>query len=100
MRTLLLTLAFLVAGRAAAESPTPERRAIDHLAREVPRWPAEEKCFTCHNSGVAAGALFAAVRRGHKVADKALAETTRWLARPEKWDAKRDGGTPTDQALV
>jgi hypothetical protein len=22
------------------------------------------------------------------------------LARPEKWDAKRDGGTPTDQALV
>jgi hypothetical protein len=75
-------------------------RAVDHLAREVPRWPAEEKCFSCHNSGVGAAALFAAVRRGHKVPDKALAETKRWLTQPDKWDGKRDGGTPTDQPLA
>jgi hypothetical protein len=100
MRTLLLTLAFLVAGPADAEPPAAERRAIDHLAREVPGWPAEEKCFSCHNSGVAASALFTAVRRGYKVPDKALAETARWLSQPAKWDAKRDGGAPTDQALV
>jgi hypothetical protein len=91
----------LLAGPAAAEPPaTPEGRAIDHLAREVPSWPAENHCFSCHNNGVAAGALFAAVRLGHKVPDKALEETTRWLSRPEKWDAKRDGGAATDQALV
>jgi hypothetical protein len=101
MRTLLplLTL-FVLALRCAAEPPTPEGRAADLLAREVPRWPAEEKCFSCHNSGVGASALFAAVRRGQKVPDKALAETTRWLTQPDKWDGKRDGGTPTDQALV
>jgi Squalene-hopene cyclase C-terminal domain len=99
MRNLLPLLALvLLAGRGAAESP--ESRAIDYLAREVPRWPAEEKCFSCHNSGVAAGSLFAAVRLGHKIPDKALTETTRWLSQPDKWDAKRDGGAATDQALV
>jgi hypothetical protein len=102
MRTILSALALvLLAGSSAAEPPaTPEGRAIAYLAREVRSWPAENKCFSCHNSGVAAGALFAAVRPGHTVPDKALEETTRWLARPEKWDAKREGGTPTDQALV
>lgn len=103
MRVTLAALALvLLAGSAAAEppAPTPESRAVAHLAREVPSWPAENKCFSCHNSGVAAGALYAAVRLGHKVPDKALEETTRWLSQPDKWDAKRDGGTPTDGALV
>jgi hypothetical protein len=103
MRTILPALALLLlAGRCPAEGPatTPESRAIAHLAREVPAWPVQEKCFSCHNSGVAAGALFAAVRRGHKLPDKALAETTHWLEQPAKWDGKRDGGLPTDRALV
>ena len=80
--------------------PDPREPGHRSPAREVPRWPAEEKCFSCHNSGVAAAALFAAVRQGHKIPDKALAETTRWLSQPDKWDGKRDGGTPTDQSLV
>jgi hypothetical protein len=101
MRSVLPLLALLLlVGRVTAEPPTPESRAVDHLAREVPRWPAEEKCFSCHNSGVAAVALFAAVRGGNKVPEKALAETLRWLKQPDKWDGKRDGGTPTDPALV
>jgi hypothetical protein len=92
----------LLVGRAAAEPPaaTPESRAVAYLAREVPSWPKDEKCFSCHNSGVAAGALFAAVRLRHKVSDESLNETTRWLAQPEKWDAKRDGGPATDKALA
>jgi len=103
MRTVLPTLVLvLLAGPSFAEppAPTPESRAVAHLAREVPAWPAEEKCFSCHNSGVGAGALFAAVRLGHKVPDKALEETTRWLGQPEKWDARRDDGLRTDKALV
>ncbi len=79
---------------------TPEVRAVAYLAREVPAWPAQEKCFSCHNSGVAAGALFTAVRRGHKVPDEALNETARWLTRPEEWDVKRDGGAAADKALA
>jgi hypothetical protein len=102
MRTVLSGLVLVIlAGPAAAEpAATSEGRAIEYLAREVPSWPAENKCFSCHNSGVAAGALYAAVRLGHKVPDKALEETTRWLAQPDKWDAKREAGAPTDQALV
>ncbi len=79
---------------------TPEDRAVAQLARWVPAWPAEEKCFSCHHSGVAAGALFAAVRHGHKVPEKALADTMRWLTQPQKWSPRRDGGAATDQALV
>jgi hypothetical protein len=102
MRILLPTLALLLlTAPVAAEPPalTPESRAIAHLVREVPAWPADNKCFSCHNSGVAAGALLAARRRGQKVPDKALEETTRWLSRPEKWDTRRDGGAATDKAL-
>jgi hypothetical protein len=101
MRSLLPFLTpLLFAAPCCAETPTPESRAVDHLAREVPRWPAEEKCFSCHNSGVGAAALFAAVRHGYKVPDKALTETTRWLTQPDKWEGKREGGPPTDQALM
>jgi hypothetical protein len=104
MRVQLFTLVALLlfAGASSAEppAPTPEGRAVTYLAREVPAWPAQEKCFSCHNSGVGAGALIAAVRRGHKVPGRALDETARWLSRPEKWDARRDGGAATDTALV
>jgi hypothetical protein len=93
----LFALLLLVGPSTAA---TPEDRAAAQLARWVPAWPAEEKCFSCHHSGVAAGALSAAVRLGHKVPDTALTETTRWLTQPEKWDPRRDGGVATDQALV
>jgi hypothetical protein len=102
MRTILSVLGLvLLAGPAVAEpTATPEDRAVALLARWVPAWPAEEKCFSCHHSGVAAGALYAAIRLGHKVPDKALDETTRWLSRPAKWNPKREGGAPTDQALM
>ncbi len=98
--TITFPVILVLAGVAAADPPTPESRAIAYLAREVPAWPVEEKCFSCHNSGVGARALFAAVRLGHKVPDKALDETKRWLTQPEKWDGKRDGGVPTDPSLV
>ena len=78
-----LTL-LLLAGPSIAAPPgaSPEDRAIAQLARWVPAWPAEEKCFSCHHNGVAAGALFAAVRLGHKAPDKALDETVRRKGRP------------------
>jgi hypothetical protein len=84
----------------AADALTPEERAVAHLAREVPAWPKENDCFSCHHNGVAAGALYAARRKGLKVSNEPLEETTRWLARPEKWEYKRDGAAPTDKALM
>ena len=80
--------------------PSPEGRALAYLAREVPRWSAENKCYSCHNNGDAARALYAAVRRAEPVPAEALADTTRWLGQPERWD--RNGGNPgySDKGLA
>src|SRR4051794_38197216 len=45
-----------------ADPATPEARAIHYLAREVPAWNREHHCFSCHNNGDAARALYAATR--------------------------------------
>jgi hypothetical protein len=65
---------------------SPEDRALAYLVREVPAWSKEHKCFSCHNNGDAARALYMAVRLGRTVPDKALQDTTRWLADPAGWD--------------
>jgi len=52
---------------------SPEGRAIAFLSREVPRWSRENHCFSCHNNGDGARALYHAVSRGYAVEDHALA---------------------------
>jgi hypothetical protein len=81
---LLAVLAAL--GATAAAAASPEDRALAFLSREVPRWSADNKCYSCHNNGDAARALYMAVRLGRPVPARALADTTRWLSRPERWD--------------
>jgi hypothetical protein len=71
---------------------SPEERAIAFLVREVPAWSRTNKCFSCHNNGNAARALFAATRRGYTVPDAALAETIRWLSHPAAWE--HNGSNP------
>lgn len=71
----------------AAPAQGPEERAIAFLSREVPRWSAENKCYSCHNNGDAARALYRAAALGYAVPKKSLADTTAWLARPHTWDA-------------
>jgi hypothetical protein len=63
----------------------PEQRAADYLAREVPKWARENGCYSCHNNGDGARALFAARRAGLSVPDAALAGTVEWLREPAKW---------------
>jgi hypothetical protein len=65
---------------------TPESKALAYLVREVPRWSREHKCYSCHNNGDGARALYTARRLSYPVPDKALADTTRWLSRPQEWD--------------
>ncbi len=67
-----------IAALCLAASPSPEERAIAYLAREVPAWSAKNQCFSCHNNGNAARALYAADRLGYALPEKALADTTRW----------------------
>lgn len=67
-------------------------RAVEYLAREVPRWSKENGCFSCHNNGDGARALYVAGQRGYAVPRLALADTTAWLLAPAEWD--RDRGKP------
>jgi hypothetical protein len=60
-------------------------RALSFLSTEVARWPAENGCFSCHNHGDGARALFTASRLGLAVDATALAESTAWLKQPERW---------------
>ena len=73
-------------GPAPKAAETSEARALAYLAREVPRWAAENKCYSCHNNGDAARALYTAWRLGYKVPPRSLADTSLWLSQPERWD--------------
>jgi hypothetical protein len=76
---------------------SPEDRALAYLAREVPRWSAEFKCYSCHNNGDGARALYLAVRLGKSVPPRALADTSRFLTRPDDWEKNPDGNAFSEQ---
>ena len=78
----------------------PEQKALRFLAREVPRWAAANKCYSCHNNGDAARALYTALRLGETIAPKALADTTAWLSHPEKWEHNGGEGPASDKVLA
>jgi hypothetical protein len=74
--------------------------ALAFLSREVPRWPQENHCYSCHNNGDAARALYSAERRGYPVPATALADTTAWLMAPAKWDEIHGGPAASDKKLA
>jgi hypothetical protein len=94
-------LVVLMVGLAVTLSAqTAEQRAVDYLARETPRWSKENGCFSCHNNGDAARALFAAARLGYKVPKDALADTIAWLSKPSEWDGNPDNPGFSDKKLA
>jgi Prenyltransferase and squalene oxidase repeat len=90
---LLLPLAL-----SAADSP--EQRAIAFLAREIPAWSRDNGCFSCHNNGDGARALYAARRAHFEVPAAALADTTQWLMQPSGWDRNRGNPAASDKKLA
>jgi hypothetical protein len=79
---------------------TAEGRAVGFLAREVPRWSRENRCYSCHNNGDAARALLAAGRGGLAVPPGALDDTVAWLSRPERWDDNGGDAAFSDKRLA
>jgi hypothetical protein len=86
--------------RAEDTRPTPEARAIAYLAREVPRWSRENGCFSCHNNGDGARALYVAAQARDPFPPEALADTTRWLVDPDRWDHNGGEGVFSDKRLA
>ncbi len=102
--TVLLIAAFLSACTTkpmpANESHSEEGRAIEFLKREVPAWSRDNGCFSCHNNGDAARALFAAKTHGYDIPQSALAGTFDWLKSPDSWDHNRSDPGFSDQRLA
>jgi squalene cyclase len=99
----VLASALLLVGEASGQVPTsstPEERAVRYLAQEVPRWARENHCYSCHNNGDGARALYAARQRGYSIPDEALAGTTAWLAAPQRWDTGPANPAFSDQRLT
>ena len=74
--------------RTAANRTT--RLALRYLQTEVPSWSSENKCFSCHNNGDGARALYTAIRLSHQISAKSVSDSTDWLTRPRVW--KDNGG--------
>ncbi len=99
-KTTLYVMILNSAALAVAEEPGVEARALAYLSREVPRWRPENHCFSCHNNGDAARALYQAARLGEPIADATLGETTDWLERPERWEHNGGEGPFSDKVLA
>jgi hypothetical protein len=98
-----LAISLVLGGGVAAgplDQETPEARSVAFLRREVPRWARENHCYSCHNNGDAARALFEAARRGHRVPEQDVADTTAWLLRPGGWDHNGGDGPFSDKRLA
>jgi len=88
-----------VAGQSSAERGERIASAVAFLAREVPRWHAEQGCYSCHNNGDAVRALIAASAAGFDVSAP-LADTIAFLSRPAGWANNSRGGPLDDQPLA
>jgi Squalene-hopene cyclase C-terminal domain len=82
-----------------AES-TPAERALAFLAREVPRWQPANRCFSCHNNGDAARALFRLRQQRYAVPNDAIADTIAWLTRPARWKDNHGDERFSDKTLA
>ena len=98
----LMLIAEGCSGPARQSSPdvAAERRAIAFLVREVPAWSRDNGCFSCHNNGDAARALYAAKRKGFTVPAAALADTTAWVRQPSRWEHNKGDPGFSDQRLA
>lgn len=79
---------------------SPEERAVFYLVQEVPAWPQQNHCFSCHNNGDGARALYQAHRRRFTVPGPALAPTTEWLSHPDRWDSLPGDAAFSDKRLA
>ena len=66
----------------------------------MPRWAAENKCYSCHNNGDAVRALFSARHLSYAVPTGAIADSERWLTRPDGWDHNHGDERFSDKRLA
>ncbi len=98
--TLCIGAGFFVQRPAPVIAETAEAKALAFLIREVPAWSTNNGCFSCHNNGDAARALYVAAHSGRRVPPAALAATTAWLNAPAHWDENKGDPGFSDKRLA
>jgi hypothetical protein len=78
----------------AGWAQTPVERALAYLSAEVPAWRDQNGCFSCHNNGDGARALYAARKL------TPVQSTTLWLESPEEWDKGKSDSPGSDRTLA
>jgi hypothetical protein len=99
MKTAWVVLTLIVSAFYPIQK-TPEQRAVDYLSREVPSWSKENHCFSCHNNGDGARALYVARRMSFSVPVSSLTDTTEWLSHPKTWDDFKGTAGFSDKRLA
>jgi len=95
----------IMAGCASRDLPgdpalIAERKGVAFLIQEVPAWRKDNGCFSCHNNGDAARALYLASTKGYRIPASALAETTEWITHPQQWDENKGDPGFSDKRLA
>jgi hypothetical protein len=88
------------AGQTLDTIKATEMRVVEFLKREVPAWSKNNGCYSCHNNGDAARALYTASLKGYRIPTDVLAETTAWLADPRLWDKNKGEPGVSDKRLA
>lgn len=105
-RIMLLLLALGgLAGCASRDLPgdparVAEKKGVAFLSQEVPAWHKDNGCFSCHNNGDAARALYLASQKGYRIPAATLASTTDWVTRPQQWDHNKGDPGFSDKRLA
>jgi hypothetical protein len=100
---LLSTLILVVCLNVVSQSDparVAEEKAVAFLSREVPAWSRDNGCFSCHNNGDGARALYAATVKGYRLPAAALSDTTAWVSEPQKWDTNKGDPGFSDKRLA
>ena len=104
---LLVLLAWMLGGNAAAQTAVTRnaidqslRRSVQYLSSEVATWKEQHKCYSCHNNGDGARAIFAAKKAGLEPSAKALQVNAAWVSLPDQWDHNGPDGPFSDRKLA
>jgi hypothetical protein len=98
--TALATAGCVSEGVRRDQTAGAEARAIEFLKREVPAWSRDNGCFSCHNNGDGARALYAATKKGYPVPPSILADTTTWVVQPDRWEQNKGDPGFSDKRLA
>ncbi|MEC7200004.1 MAG: prenyltransferase/squalene oxidase repeat-containing protein [Verrucomicrobiota bacterium] len=75
-------------------------RAIEFLGAQVPSWPRENQCFSCHHQGDGARALASARAQGWKLPAETLDSSQQWLEKLEDWHHQKGDPNAKDPLLA